>query len=107
VYTCERQPPYRPEKWLHGEEPHVGGNALKITNTVNVALILNAHPHPQVAWPIQFRGKTPQSIRALGEDLENVMICPLNRVEDSLDVVVWHVLMEEITHGVHEYHSGR
>jgi hypothetical protein len=36
-----------------------------------------------------------------------MMICSLDRVEDALDEVVWHVVVEEIAHGVHEYHSRR
>lgn len=45
--------------------------------------------------------------RHLRKESKDVMICPLDRVEDRLDVTVRQVVMKEIVHGVHEYYSGR
>jgi hypothetical protein len=39
--------------------------------------------------------------------LKDVVISPFDRVEYGLDVIIGHVLVKKVAHGIHEDHAGR
>src|ERR1700722_4471745 len=68
------------------------------------ATILDRYSDPNIWMPAQLARKLRQSLVALSENLERVVVRPAHHIKDPLDVVQRHVLVEEITHRVHEDH---
>src|SRR5262249_28453988 len=46
----------------------------------------------------------PQPFRAFGEDLVGVPVCELHDTDDGKDVIVWHILVEQVAHRVNKDH---
>lgn len=56
--------------------------------------------------PVSPVEESQHAVRPLRKDLVNVMICNSHNFKDPLYVLVWHVTMKQITHGVDKDAAG-
>ncbi len=91
------------QKRLDGQESDSGRGLLKMLDPNQaVGLVLDANPPPNVGnagGELQPSLKhVSKSGRSLGQHQVGVLVGPLHDATDGLDVVVRHILMEEVAH---------
>ena len=92
----------RAQQRLAGEELDCGGGVAQQGDARGPALVFDGDAHPDVVGPGQRGGELGEPLGALGEHLVAVLVRRLHHLEDLVDVVVGHVLVEEVAHGVDE-----
>src|SRR5215211_2973862 len=93
----------QPQQRLTREESYLGRHRAEVVDAMGVVLIFDRHAHPHVLRPIKFGSELQQPLMALSEHLEDVPIAFRHDLEDLLQEVQGHLLMEQVTHGVDEY----
>jgi len=93
------------KEWLAGEEPNSGRDVLEIIHSKEHPFIFNAHAHPHILRPGKEGGEFAKLSTAFGQYLKDVLRASHHGVEDTLNELKRHVLMEDVTHGVHKDHS--
>ena len=81
-------------------------DVLAHVSDIDDALILHAHPHPDVRRPGEPIGQLAQAVASLGQDLKGMLRRVEHRIERARDELERHILMEQIAHRVDEDHSG-
>jgi hypothetical protein len=73
---------------------------------VDVARRLDTHAHPDVDWPWKAYSHLGQAVGPLRENLESVPVCGDHGVKNLGNEPFRNVLVEQVTHGVHEDSPG-
>lgn len=94
------------EERFKGEEACQGRRVLKMPDPGERGLIFDRYPTPDMLrgalLPIPAPEVGPHQGTALGEDLEDMPVCRLHCAEHLVNEGRWHLLVEEVAHGVDE-----
>lgn len=96
----------RPEQGLGADEPHLRRNGAQVIHPEGVAVVLDAHTHPDVGRPVQVLRERGEPLGALGEYLVGVPGRVGHDLEHPPDEVQRHLRVEQIAHRVHEDQPG-
>jgi hypothetical protein len=107
VDVVERKGIERSDEWLAGKEPDSGRDFDQVVDSGEHTGVFHADPHPDVPGPWEGSRDFPQSSASLGENLEHMLGALRHGLEYLLDEPKRHVLVKEITHGIHEHESRR
>jgi hypothetical protein len=109
ISTGQIEPSQMPEKRLEGKEPDRRRSSAKMSDAGLCLRILDRHATPnmrgRLSGPVsglQIAGQQGASFR---QHLKDMPIRPLHRVEDLINEVARHFLMEQVAHRVDEDRS--
>lgn len=101
--------PERPEKRLDGEKSDGGVCTLKVLNSVRPRPVFDRDTKPDMPWGGVMRitsiDVTREPGATLREHLVDMVAGSLHRIKNLVDEQIRDLLVEEITHGVHENHA--
>lgn len=93
----------RADQRFKRNEAHSSGGPAEVVDPVLIAGILDRNSDPDILWPgLQFRGNLHQSLVPFGEHLVDMPRGLAHDLEDLLQKVEGHFLVEEVAHGVDE-----
>ena len=95
------------EQGLGADEPHQCRHGAQVIYPEGVAVVLDAHAHPDVGRPVQAGCQRGEPLRALGEYLVGVPGCVGHDLEHPPDEIQRHLWVEQIAHRVHEHKPRR
>ncbi|QYO68871.1 response regulator [Leptolyngbya sp. 7M] len=107
MHAGKRQSGQRSEEWLDGQELDLRMSLSKFMNPIDYRAIFNACAHPDVRRPGHLGRDLAGSLWTLRQDLESVLRAGVHDAEHGPDELQGHILMEQITHRVHEDDLGR
>jgi len=102
----ERQVRNGAEERLDREKTHGDVHLAQELDPPHVILIFDRHSLPDVRRPVKLRCELGQTFRALRQDLKDVLWRLLHHFEYTVDELVRHRLMKQITHAVDEDPPG-
>lgn len=90
------------DKRFEGEKLNLRACLPQMVNPVCVPLRFDTDAHPDIRRPCQERVEFGDMLCTLRENLEAVPVRALHHIEDALDEFEWHILVEQVAHGIDE-----
>jgi hypothetical protein len=85
----------------------MGGNLHQCRNARDYSVVFDTRTHPNISGPLKFSGVFLSDLWPFGENLKCVLRTFFHHGEYALDEIDWHILVEQVAHGVDKDQSRR